>query len=303
MKKRILLFTAIAGFVSLGISSYHNGAARNGYDCTGAETAGTGSFVNSTGCMYPSSGCHATAANTNVIVGIELDSAGVPTTHYVGGGTYTVKITGDGTATANSHYGFQLSALQDSVSRSSNTNAGTWAATGLPAGTQKTAAGSFTQLTVMEQSGTQTGTTFSKSCTWTAPAAGTGTISFWGVANFVDNDGNQNSADVWNTSHVIIHEWPASSTTSLASATVQVGLSAFPNPVTNSLTVQMNNTLPGKYTLQVFDMSGRSVQAQTIEVSGISSSATINTSGWAIGSYHVVVTNGNERHDTQVVKL
>ncbi len=300
MKKRILLFTAVAGFVSLGISSYHNGAARNGYDCTGAETAGTGSFVNYTGCS-DGSGCHSHTANTSIIVSIELDSAGVPTTHYVPGGSYTVKVTGDGTATANSHYGFQLTALKDTVSKATESDAGTWATTGLPAGTQRTVAGSFTQLTVMEQSGTQTGNTFTKSFAWTAPAAGSGTISFWAVAQFVNNDGNENAADVWNTNHINIQEWPAS-TTGVAATHADISVSAYPNPVKNSLNIQLNNLTAGNYSLIAIDMSGKMVTTKTLVVNDASSTANVNTSEWTPGTYHVVITNGNEKHTIQVVK-
>ena len=304
MKKRILLFTAVAGITSLGISSYHSGAANNGYDCTGAEAAGTGAFVNSTGCNFSGSGCHATAATTGIIIGIELDSAGVATTHYKGGATYTVKITGDGTATSNSRYGFQLSALKDSVSTTTNVDAGTWASTGLPSGTRLSAPSSGTQLTCMEQSSAQSGATFSHSFTWTAPAAGTGTISFWGVSNFVNGNGNADGGDVWNTNHIIIHEWPATSTsTGVAAVSNSIILKAYPNPVTNILNLQMNNVVPGSYTLQVLDMTGRNVATQVIDAISTNYTTVINTSGWNTGNYQLVVANGSERQVLQVTKL
>ena len=185
MKKKILLFTLCGSIAVIGFSSYHAGAARNGYDCTGAESAGTGSFANPTGC-YAGGGCHSSAATSTISVAIEMDSTGgVPTTMYKPGNTYTVKITGTATSGSFPKYGFQLNALKGTASTTSNADAGTWTTTGLPTNTQCTAPGSYTQLTVMEQSTAiaLSGSSFTQTFTWTAPAAGTGTISFWGAAN------------------------------------------------------------------------------------------------------------------------
>ena len=303
MKKKILLFTAVAALGSLAISSYHGGPARNGFDCTGAEAAGTGSFVNSNGCYYTGSGCHNTSATTSIVVAIELDSAGVPTTNYKPGNSYTVKLTGTATGTANTHYGFQLNALKGTASASTNADAGTWTTTGLPTGTQVTAPGSYTQLTCVEQSNTQTlsGSSFTKSFTWTAPVAGTGAISFWAAANFVNNDGNANAADVWNTNHVVINELV--STTAVSSVANNLSISAFPNPVMNNLSLHINNAVPGTYSVQVVDMSGRTITTETVSFDGANHSSNINTSNWLPGTYQVVVERNGDRQVLPVIKL
>lgn len=299
MKKKILLFTVVAGLGSLVISSYHGGPARNGYDCTGAEGAAMGSFVNPTGCSA-GSGCHKTTATTSIGVAIELDSAGIAKHYYIGGQTYTVKITGTPTGTSNTNFGFQLNALKGIASASTNADAGTWSSTGLPTGTQRTVPGTYTQLTCMEHSNTQTlsGSSFTKTFTWTAPPAGTGPISFWGAVNFVNGNTGADAGDVWNTSHIIIGEGAYT----LAVNNVQsMDIKAFPNPVINTLNLQFGAATPGNYKIHAFDMFGRTVANETIELTALSQFS-INTSNWPSGLYQLVIENEGVRQVIPIVK-
>jgi len=50
------------------------------------------------------------------------------------------------------------------------------------------------------------GTTYEESFTWTAPSFGTGTVSFWGVLNAVNANGNNDSGDKWNTATLVVNE-------------------------------------------------------------------------------------------------
>ena len=300
MKKRILLFTATLGMVYMIFSSHSAGPAAAGYDCTGAETANT-ALGNPTGCST-GHGCHATAATTGIGVGITLSSTGGPVTQYVAGQTYTVTITGNaGSATSNTWYGFQLNALKGTASATTNADAGTWSGTGLPTGTHKVAPGSFTQLTVMEHDMplNSTSGTFTESFTWTAPAAGTGAISFWGAVNFINHNTGADAGDLWNTNMVVINELP----TSVANVSNNISLKAFPNPVINNLSLQMDNTQTGTYSLQVFDMSGKTITTETVVVDGISHTSNINTTNWLPGNYHVVIEKDGNRQVIPVVKF
>jgi len=144
-----------------------------------------------------------------------------------------------------------------------------------------------------------TGTSFTESFTWTAPASGTGAISFWGAANFVNHNALADNGDVWNTSSVVINEWPS---TSVATVANNIKLSAFPNPVRNNLNLQMDNTEAGTYNLQVFDMIGRTVANESIVVNGNSHTSNINTGNWQPGTYHVVIEKDGYRKVISVVK-
>jgi Secretion system C-terminal sorting domain/Reeler domain len=291
MKKKILLFGLVAGIGSLTLSSYHAGPAANGYDCTGAESAGTGSYANPTGCT--TGHCHANSASSAVSVSIELDSAGVATTHYKGGMTYTVKVIGSTTG-SNTKYGFQLNSLIGTTSTSSNMDAGTWATTGLPSGTHVTPPGSYTQLTCVEQSMALASSTLPQSFSWTAPAAGTGTISFWAAVNFVNGNGSADAGDIWNTVSSIISEWPASTgVAEVAGADLKV----FPNPTVDVLNIAMT---AGNCTVNVFDLNGKVVASTNSTTNG--HTLAINTASWTPGVYQVVVANGADRKVVSVVK-
>jgi hypothetical protein len=305
MKKRILLFTLVAGIGALTTSSWITGVANTaGYDCTGAETG----LGNPTGCAAPGSSCHSTTATSGILVAIELDSAGIAVSHYTGGHSYTIKVTGtnNSTATDLSKYGLQVAVITGSVAVTTPTNAGTFGTP--PTGTRYTPAspGSYvvnvienrTQMTPATGTG-GTGTTYVTLIPWTAPAAGTGTISIWTSLNAVNNNNLQDAGDLWNTSHLAV---PEPAPTAVANVVNNVSVKAFPNPVVNNLQLQIEDATEGTYDLRVFSLNGKMVATEQINVSGSTSTTAINTSAWASGLYTLVLTNENSSKVITVVK-
>ncbi len=297
MKKKILLFSISAVIGALIFQSYAAGPARSGYDCTGAEAGGTGTFANPTGCSA-GGGCHSTSATTGISAALELDSAGVAVTSYKGGMTYTVKLTGTNTtSTTFPKYGFQIAAMKGSAIASTVSDAGTWATTGLPASTHIAApSSSGTLLTVAEQSSAiaLSGGSFTKSFSWTAPAAGTGTISIWSAVNFVNGNTGADNSDKWNTNHIVLNEETASST-GVQQVANTLTIKAFPNPVSNMLNLQTDEA--GTYSAQVYDLNGRSITAASFSGNG-----SINAANWAPGMYQVVITKEGQSQVIPVVK-
>ena len=319
MKKKILLFTAVAGIGYLMFSSYVAGPASHAYDCSGADVnSGSG---NPTGCSVSGSGCHSSSATAGITVVLELDSAGVTTSstatgtgHYTPGVTYTVTLTGTNT-TANNlpKFGFQVAATKGATAAASPVNAGTLQSTGLPTGLHYVAApgtSSTFYANVVEHhsalspsSGSGgTGTVYSESFTWTAPASGTGVVSLFLALNAVnDNSDVADAGDLWNTAHLVLNEITAPS--SVTNVAGNLSVTAFPNPVNNELNLQIENGVAGNYSFQVFDVMGRSVANGNIDVTGVSNKAIINTSDWAYGTYNVVIEKDGVRQVTRVVKL
>jgi hypothetical protein len=297
MNKKVLVFTLVAGLGYLGFSSYTSGPAQNGYDCTGAETG----LGNPTGCG--GGGCHSNSATANIGVTITVDSANsTPVTKYVGGMTYTVTISGiNNGSTSLPKFGFQTAAITGSVAVSSPTNAGTWQQTGLPTGThyRAAAAGNYV-CNIVEHStpnsattGTGgTGTTYVKSYTWTAPAAGTGTVSIWGALNAVNGNNNNDANDLWNTNHVVLTEETA--TNAVANVTAN-DVKVYPNPVHGTLNIELANT---NSTVNVYSLNGQLMTTQIATAQHTS----INTGNWANGMYEVEIVNGNSRHISTIVK-
>ena len=299
MKKSILLLTAVTGLAYVLLTSYAAGPATRQYDCTGAEAACTGAFAsNPTGCTT----CHGSTAASTVTVTVALDSAGTTTTHYRGGMTYNVKITGT-TTSSNTKYGFQLSAMKGTTTATTVSDAGVFSTTGIPASTHIKAPTMGTALTIAEHSSalTATGSTFTLSFPWTAPATGTGSISFWGAVNFVNGNGTDDAGDKWNLNHIAIAEWPLVSS-AITSVENNNNVIAFPNPVSNTLNLQFTNATSGAYSVSVFDMSGKSISNQNIDVTGANYVTSLNTSNWTAGIYSVVIENNGTRTFTSVVK-
>ena len=293
MKKNVVIFSAIGALIFITLCSYSGGTAINGVDCTGAESASI-MDPNPTGCSDSGMSCHATTPTTSLSVNIELDSFGVPTTHYVGGNTYIVKITcTNGSPFTLPKAGFQLAALKDTVSHTSNHNAGIWSATGLPPSTQLVLPSPSTQLTIMEQDSSinVTGGTFTRSFVWNAPLVGTGSISFWGAVCFINGDTVEDTADHWNTNHVVITEIAAPTSVSAASNTSEI--TAFPNPANDYCNIQWLNATPGAYNIQVMNLNGTALTASQIEVNTSSHSERLDTKNWVPGLYNVVIQKDN----------
>jgi len=307
MKRNSILVLAALVISTFFLSSYRMGAASQGWDCTGAETG----LSNPAGCS--NGGCHGNI-NAGITVVLELDSAGgIPVTKYKGGQTYTFKITGTNT-TANSlpKFGFQVAAILDSVAQVTPVNAGAFQQTGLPTGVHFSAPIATYYVTNIVEQGTPlspksgtggTGTVYQESFTWTAPATGTGTVSFWGVLNAVNFDGSASSADHWNTARLVVTE---DTTTVHVSAINELNgnleANVYPNPVTDEVQLELTNATLGLYNLNIFDTQGRVVLGQTVEVNGGFSKTTLNTSNWASGIYLVKLSNDAGQKVMKIVK-
>ena len=306
MKKATLLASSLllAGYIVF--SSYQAGAALNGFVCTGGETDNG----NAAGCTT-GRGCHANTSTAGINVSITLDSAGgKATTHYVGGGSYTIVL--KGTNTTNStlpHFGFQLQAIKGSVATATPSDAGTFGTA--PTNTHLVAPGSNCLATVFEQStklspatgSGATGTTYTISIPWTAPAKGTGTISFWAALNAVDNTSGADTGDLWNTTSSTIQEWPAVNTGISNEPAASMDVKAYPNPFSSALALQFGNDLqPGKYMVTAYDMSGRRVSIQEVEVGSAGTVQALNTAAWAAGMHTLVIENATQRQHIAVIK-
>jgi hypothetical protein len=264
MKIRSIVLTLISGFLYLMICSYNDGPGSHGWDCTGAETG----LGNPSGC-YQNNGCHgnSTSATAGINVTLELDSAGIPTTQYVGGGLYTVKITGTNNTAFNlPKYGFQIGCILGSTAVITPTNKGTWT-TPLPTGTHiaNPQAGNFV-VRVVENGSTLSpatgtganGTIYSKTFNWTAPVAGTGTISFWAALNAVNNDDTNTTADKWNKTHIVITELAVPAGIHDLNFTANTSLfSVYPNPAADYINLNYKIAHASNVAIRLIDVEGR----------------------------------------------
>ncbi len=306
IKILLSLFVGISFYIVL--SGYKEGPGTKGWDCTGAETG----LGNPKGCSA-GIGCHSTSATAGISVVLEFDSTGgVPTTHYTGGLTYTVKITGtNNTANILPKFGFQITSIKGPNSVVTPTNEGTWKSP-FPTNThfQGPMAGDFvvnlvehtTQLSPISGTG-GTGTVYSETITWTAPITGTGTISFWAALNAVNNNDTADSHDLWNTTHIVISEWGNNAGIDPIEQN-SFKVNVFPNPVTDYAT--LDYTLKETTDLQVnlYDISGRQVSNLSYgEQTAGQHSQTINIQSMHLksGIYFLVINDGNTADSKKLI--
>ncbi|MFN8308614.1 MAG: T9SS type A sorting domain-containing protein [Chitinophagales bacterium] len=200
MKNKITL-ALFAYCLAFALSSYDNGYAFHGSDGTGA----TGS-----------SGCSCHGSTTNLGTTVELDSAGVPVTRYFPGMSYTVRIRATNAGTTNwPKFGFQLGAVKlAGAGGGSAAQAGTWGTT-LPTSVKNTPTSAsglpipFIEhsFTINATTGTGgNGTTYVEVIPWTAPAAGTGSVKFYGIINACNGNGGSSGDKAQTATPITITE-------------------------------------------------------------------------------------------------
>lgn len=175
------------------------------------------------------SACHGGTSNvvSNYI------TTNVPADGYVPGSNYTITVTVPGNSGDNK--GFEVSPQN---------TAGTILGMCAPGTGCKMASGATGYIT---HSSAMTTAPAVWTFTWTAPAAGTGQVTFYGA--FVSGFSNiSHSSTVVQESHVGINDLKA-----------ELGFVAFPNPVQNKLTVSYNLRDQEQMTLSLLDVTGKMI--------------------------------------------
>lgn len=263
MRNKIILFLFAVGSMALLCSN------SGGYSANR-----TGANSTTTGC----GSCHGSTSSLGTT--IELDSAGSPVTVYRPGVAYTVKITATNNTTATnlSKYGFQLCAVKSTgAGTTSAVQAGTWGT--LPAGTQQ----SGTTLKYIQHSqrlsptsGTGgTGTVYSISIPWTAPAAGTGSVKVYGLVNAVNANNTDDSGDKYQLATAItITEYVAP-----VAASVSISETAGTNPTCQGSSVTFTATPTNGGTAPTYQWLDGSTP--------IGTGATLTTSSLTAGTHSI----------------
>lgn len=184
-----LAFAAISLFFLF--SSNSNGRA------TQANTGNTGAPGETATC----SSCHSGGSYGNVTVTIQmfLDGTTTAVTSYNPGQTYDMRVTVTPSTGSPLGYGFQMTCLTSP----SNTPLGGYSALASNVKQKLVTTGTYMGRTYVEHNGVGTNNQFNLS--WTAPAAGTGTVKFYAAGNCV-NLSNSTSGDKVGNSNITITE-------------------------------------------------------------------------------------------------
>lgn len=274
--KKILFFVSSISLAIILQSVSGGRAAIGGQDRTGSPGA------LSTTCIA----CHSTAGSfTNPQLSITVkDNNGAAVNAYTAGETYTLEFQVSSNGTPNGY------AMQAVVLDANNNNIGDLT----NATTNNTQLSTITNgREFIEHSGRSSTGFFS--CSWTAPAAGTGTVSIYGVGMAVN--GSSTSGD--NTSPSTQFDLTENVSTSINSTSFSSEYSIFPMPNKGNFSLK-NNSQAGLVRVVVYNLSGKEFYNNEIYLNSLDV-RNIDIPDLNKGLYYVQISNQNNTQSLPLI--
>ena len=285
MRNKIILITGLL-FIGLVITdSLNNHALTNS---SAAPAGNTGSPFDGVTCAQ--AGCHnVTAVNQPGLITSDIPAGG-----YIAGTTYTITATVADLTSSFNKFGFQVSPQSNS-----GTLLGTLIVTNT---TQTQLVGSGKYITHKSAGTTGTGNSKTWSFNWTAPATGTGDVTFYGAFNAADGNG-LSTGDVISTSTLVI---PEHITSSVHDPNNDDVLKVFPNPVSNQLTVSLKS-MPSEAQgfVEIISIDGKLIKKigwENRNSGNLSRSIKIDVLDLNAGIYFINIKMGEHNYIEKVVK-
>ena len=278
MKKKFLLVSFTFAALALTFMSNSGGRATSGGgDNTGAPSSGAFcQQCHSSGSFSPSMTIEIFEENTTTAI-----------TEYIAGTIYDLKITvsADG---SQSGFGMQMTCLDGSDNPVTGfSDPGNNA--------QLTTLGSGRQY--VEQMGLSSSGEFTTK--WTAPANGTGSITFYAAGIASDGGGSTANDGATKTTLALIE---AFNSANRAEQQLAVDLKVYPNPVETVLNIETIGSTSGQHTLTVTNIAGQVMVNQQIDIDFGMDFTQIDVSNLAQGVYNVTLSKDGKVASTQIVK-
>ena len=237
--------------------------------------------------------CHNASAALSTLTTISLlDANNEVVTTYLPGETYTIQVKMTTSGNAAGH-GFQLIPLKDS----DNTDVkGMSDAGNMNNYKIKTITNGRTYA---EHDDISSSNVFD--VTWTAPAAGTGAVSFYAGGNSVNGNGTS-AGDGADVDKLTVSEGSSSSVNDLESN--QAGtLGLFPNPVERDLNIRYIAAASKSYTMKVVSLEGKVVLTSHQNLQKGENRLVLPASDLSAGAYLLVVQDGLGQGVVRFVKM
>lgn len=293
MKLRLVytIFFALLGAVVFmgnknGRASTPPGSGNTG--APGDESLPNGTPIVCNSCHTPSNP-NPISSTTTIAV---LDSAGNAVTQYLPGRQYTARVTINTESGNPARWGFQMIALKDA----GNTDLDGFS--DVNPNNYKIATVNSTGRTYAEHDNSSTSNVFN--VRWTAPAAGTGSVTFYAAGNAVNNNG-LNTGDGPSFSNLKLTEGSVSSTQNPDAG--RIGLRIWPNPITDAANLSAALPRAGDYRLAVYDLSGRMVWESNRILPAGETRLDIPAANWAPGVYFIGLSGGGISANVKVAKF
>ncbi len=197
MKKQVILFSLFTAFLYVILAGNASGPGTwSALELTGVTGTATCGLA----------GCHTSPAGASILTSVQLISGTTGTSTYTPGGSYFIRISGFNASTVTSlpRFGFQVSAVT-----ASSANAGIMVEP-VPFFTHTVTAGGINLVehsTALSSTGGTgaPGSTYTLDIPWTAPPAGTGTVTLRGIVNGVNADATS-FGDAWGAGSATVTE-------------------------------------------------------------------------------------------------
>ncbi len=202
-------------------------------------------------CAMP--GCHSGGSFGSETV-IKMFRAGTTeeVTTYWPGDVYDMEVIIN-TSTAPAGYAFQMVSLFDADD--SDVNAWSSPGTGV-----QIATASMTGRSYAEQTSTSASNSFKVQ--WTAPASGSGSVTFYAAGNSVNGNGNFQGDEATNGTLTISENLVATQNLEALGVSVQL----FPNPVTTNVSLRIDAPASGLFEASLVNILGREISTQMVDV-------------------------------------
>ncbi len=274
MNKKITIITAslLVGF-GLLMTNGETLIANNGGPGGGNSSSGGDS-----GSSCGQGGCHGgghIAGNSYIVTDI-------PAGGYVPGTEYNVTLSGSDRG--KSKFGFEFAAED-----ASNATAGTLAPGASPVAREQLRGNGHLVHTASGTTGTAG--SFGWQFKWTAPSAGTGSVTFSTAVLFANGNGN-NGGDSTRISSLTVNEDLSVGLNELTKLEVKT----YPNPVVNELNISLEKADNG--VINIFDASGKSVKNININ----SNTLLVDVSDLIAGNYVLQVSQNGLIHNEILIK-
>ncbi len=260
MKKNIYILSFALIIMVTAISAITNAG--------GSPGAKTGSPADVNSCTQ----CH---AGTAVAVNSWI-TTNIPATGYVPGNTYTITLTG--THSGVSRFGFELTA-EDSL----NNKVGVFTITNTA---ETKLANSNHAVTHTGNGLTPTNDSKSWSFDWTAPAANTGSVTFYAALNAADGNMGTSGDIIYTTNSTVIEGSGVGINNVLKNNLVNL----YPSTVEQIVNLEWNNITVEQ--LVIYNISGQVIRKQVVNSN--QNSIKLDVSNMAKGSYFVYLQTGDD---------
>ncbi len=227
--------------------------------------------------------CHGTGT-TMVTLDIELlnEAGDIVEEEYEPGVTYDVVVRiNPVSGPTPAKYGFQLIALDDTNEMEINT----WSE---PASNVKFSLAANTGRTYPEQNSASDSNIFNMK--WTAPAVGTGPITFYSCGNGVNNNGGT-AGDGAACNTLSMQEGEVSSTSNIAKS---FDVSIFPNPASELINLDVEVAKAGEYRIALINAYGNEVNSQFVDFHSGENKTGLRIEDLPSGMYFLQVSNLRE---------